>query len=167
MAYGTSIRAFRPHTNAVRVGAMNSCGLESPSFNDVQKQAWSQQCGSGEQRLPLGTIAANVPGAVGTNIVPFNFQSVVPFRVFYLDIDDAIASQFLITSLTFGLRQIVVGGQVSAASFNTRNGKDCAEAFNGCVIYPSIPAVLTVQNISGGDAFFRATMWGIALTGNC
>lgn len=163
MAYGSSIRSFRPHTNAVKVGAaLSNCGGDA-QFSDVQKQAWGQQCGDGAQRLPLGTLAATVPG-VGATTQPFQFQTVVPFRAFYLDIDDAIASQFLITSFTFGLRQLVVGGQVSAASFNTRNGKDCAEAFNGCIIYPSIPAILTVQNISGNDVFFRATMWGIALT---
>jgi len=161
MSYGHSIRSFRPHTN-VRVGAaLSNCGGDA-GFTDVQKQAWGQQCGDGAQRLPLGTTAANVPAA--TPIQAFNFNTFVPFRAFYLDIDDAIASQFLITSFTFGLRQLVVGGQISASSFNTRNGKDCAEAFNGCIIYPSIPAILTVQNISGGDVFFRATMWGIALT---
>lgn len=162
MAYGNSVRSFAPHTNAVRVGA-GSCGQDMPGFNDVQKQAWSQNCGTGSQRLPLGTQAATVPGAAGLNTVVFPFAVLVPFRAAYLDIDDAIASQFLIISLKFGLNERIVGGQVSAASFNTRNGKDCAELFNGCVIYPSIPAQLTVTNISGGDVFFRATMWGEAL----
>lgn len=166
MAYGSSIRSFRPHTNAVRVGA--ACGYDTqqaypgqqaPAFTDIQRAAWSQQCGTSEARLPLGTTAANVPGLAPGNTAVFLFQAIVPARAFQLDIDDAIASQFLITSLKFGLNERIVGGQVSGSSFNARSGRDTAELFSGCVIYPSIPAQLTVINISGNDVFFRATMW--------
>lgn len=173
MAYGTSIRAFRPHTNAVRVGAA-SCGVIDTQqaypgqgsvadrvFNDTQKMAWAQQCGAGEARLPLGTTAANIPaGATQT----FLFQAIVPCRAFQLDLDDAISSLVLFLSLKFGLNERIIGGEVPGASFNARSGRDYAELFSGCMIYPSIPAQLVVRNISGGDVFFRANMWVTALT---
>lgn len=163
MAYGSSIRSFRPHTNAVKVGA--ACGYDTqqaypgqqaPAFTDVQRQAWSQQCGSSGARLPLGTTSANI--AAGASQV-FLFQAIVPARAFQLDIDDAIASGVVLTSFKFGLNERIVGGEVPGASFNARSGRDFAELFSGCVIYPSIPAQLTLTNISGGVLFFRANLW--------
>lgn len=176
MAYGTSIRAFRPHTNAVRVGAA-SCGVIDTQqaypgqgsvsdrvFNDTQKMAWAQQCGSGEARLPLGTTARTIVPSVAGSTEVFLFQSIVPCRAFQIDIDDAVASGVLILSLKFGLNERIIGGEVPGASFNARSGRDYAELFSGCMIYPSIPAQLTIKNISGGDLFFRANMWVTALT---
>jgi len=164
MSYGRSVKHAAPFVSRetrVRVG-YDAPGPQQQggAFNQTQKDAWSTQCGTGEKRAPLGTIPLNV-AANGT--LAFNFASVVPFKVSYLDIDDAIASNLLITSIKFGLREIVTGGQISASSFNTRNGKDYQEVFDGCIIYPSIPAIVTVVNISNADVFFRATMWGAAL----
>ena len=174
MAYGTSIRAFRPHTNAVRVGAA-SCGVIDTQqaypgqgsvadrvFNDTQKMAWAQQCGSGEARLPLGTTARTIVS--GGPDQTFLFQAIVPCRAFQIDIDDAVASGVLILSLKFGLNERIIGGEVPGASFTARSGRDFAELFSGCMIYPSIPAQLVVRNISGGDVFLRANMWVTALT---
>lgn len=154
---------FVPNETRVRVGYDAPGPGQGPgqSFNQTQRDAWSAQCGTGEKRAPLGTTPANV--AANTSVA-FQFAAVVPFKVSYLDIDDAIASNLLVTSIKFGLREIVVGGSISAASFNTRQGRDYVDVFDGCVIYPSIPAIVTVSNISNGDVFFRGTMWGTALT---
>lgn len=138
-----------------------TCGVDTrSSFNETQKLAWAQNCGPGEKRRPLGTTRAAVTaGATGT----FNFASLVPFKAFWLDIDDQVASDFSVTSFQFGLNQLIVGGAVNASTFNSRSGKDCTDMFEGCIIYPSIPAVLTVRNNSAEDLYFEATLWGNAL----
>lgn len=168
MSYGRSVFASKPAAPFVSRETRVRVGYDAPGqqqgqgqqFSQQQKDAWTSACGTGEKRAPLGTTAAVV---TASSSATFSFASVVPFKVSYLDIDDAIASLFLITSITFGLRQIVTGGQISAASFNTRNGKDYQEVFDGCIIYPSIPAIVTVLNITNADVFFRGTMWGTAL----
>lgn len=150
--------------NHVHVGedaACSTCGVRTDTaFTEVQKQAWGQGCGPGEKRRPLGTTRASVAAGQTAN---FNFASLVPFKAFWLDIDDQIASDFSITSIQFGLNQLIVGGAVNASAFNSRNGKDCADMFEGCIIYPSIPAVVTVRNNSAEDLYFEASMWGAAL----
>lgn len=166
-SYGRSIKPAVPFISRetrVRVG-YDAPGpqQQGQAFNQTQKDAWSTQCGTGEKRAPLGTTPQSVGFAPGANSLQFSFASVVPFKVSYLDIDDAIASNLLISSIKFGLREIVTGGQISASSFNTRNGKDYQEVFDGCIIYPSIPAIVTVINISNAEVFFRGTMWGSAL----
>ncbi len=164
---------MRPHTplapagsSHVHVGADNeggcaTCGVDMrSSFNDTQKAAWASNCGPGEKRRPLGTTRAAVSaGLTGT----FSFASLVPFKAFWLDIDDQVASDFSVTSIQFGLNQLIVGGAVNASAFNSRSGKDFTDMFDGCLIYPSIPAVVTVRNNSLEDLYFEATMWGNAL----
>lgn len=164
MSYGRSVFAKPFVTNETRVRV----GYDAPGptgqgqvFNQTQKDAWSTQCGTGEKRAPLGTTPKTLAaGATDT----YNWSSVVPFKVSYIDVDDAIASNLLILSIKFGLREIIVGGAISASSFNTRNGKDYQEVFDGCIIYPSIPMNVTFQNISNGDVFVRGTAWGFGLT---
>lgn len=162
----TPLAPSAPHA-AVHVGAdgsCNTCGVDtSPagsSFTDAQRAAWSQNCGPGEKRRPLGTTRAVVASGQSAT---FLFSSLVPFRAFWMRVDDQIASDFLITSIQFGLNQLIIGGSVSAAMFNTRSGQDCSDMFEGCIIYPSIPAQVTVTNTSLEDLWFSAAMVGNAL----
>ncbi len=146
---------MRPHTPLAPAGSSHvHVGA------DTQKAAWASNCGPGEKRRPLGTTRAAVTaGATAT----FSFASLVPFKAFWLDIDDQVASDFSVTSIQFGLNQLIVGGAVNASAFNSRSGKDFTDMFDGCPIYPSIPAVVTVRNNSLEDLYFEATMWGNAL----
>lgn len=155
-------RPMRPHTPFAKVHVGEStCGIQtSPGFNDVQVQAWSAQCGPGEKRRMLGTERASVTAGQSAT---FQFQTRTPFRPFWLAVQDDIASNFSITSLLIGLNQIIVGGSVNADAFAAKTGRDCSEAFEGCVIYPSVPAELVVTNNSAEDLFFEATLMGAAL----
>lgn len=149
--------------NHVKVGDAGcpTCGVDThAAFNDTQKAAWGQGCGPGEKRRPLGTTRSEVTAGASET---FLFSSLVPFKSFWLSIPDDIASDFTITSLQFGLNQIIIGGEVPAATFNSRNGQDCADMFEGCIIYPSIPAQLVVRNDSLENLFFNASMMGAAL----
>lgn len=149
------------HVHVGQDGTCGTCGVETRNqFTETQRQAWGQGCGPGEKRRPLGTTRATV--AAGASVA-FNFASLVPFKAFWLDVDDQIASDFSCTSIQFGLNQLIVGGAVNMSTFNSRSGKDCTDMFEGCIIYPSIPAVVTVRNNSLEDLFWEATMWGAAL----
>ncbi len=189
MSYGRSVAAkvsvgrnpnvglMRPHTplapmapaNAhsnvshVHVGgdACGTCGVPSgPSFNDAQRQMWASSCGPGEKRRPLGTTRAVV--AAGASQA-FTFASIVPYKVLFLMIDDQIASDFTVMSIQIGMQQIVLGGELPAAMFNTRNGWDCKDMFEACTIFPSIPAIVTVRNDAAEDLYFSAAFNGNAL----
>lgn len=163
---GVRMGPMVPHTplarGNVRTGqdCYGPAGDPGQQFDPTQVNAWSQSCGKGAQRRPLGTTRASV--TAGASSV-FSFASVVPFKPHYLDIDDNIASDFSISSFTFGLQQIIVGGAVNASAFNSRSGKDYTDVFDACVIYPSVPALLTVTNNSLTDLFFLGTLWGTAL----
>lgn len=168
---GLRVGPMVPHTPLARGSARVSVGDASDrcygpngnpqnEFQPDQVNAWSQQCGKGAQRRPLGTTRAQVTaGSPGT----FAFATVVPFKPHWLDIDDSIASDFSISSFLFGMNQIIVGGAVNASAFNSRSGKDFRDVFDACVIYPSVPAQLVVTNNSLTDLYFLATLWGVAL----
>lgn len=152
------------HPSPVRVGdaGCSVCGTQpgAQNFNDVQRQAWATNCGPGEKRRPLGTTRSAV--TAGQSEV-FTFATVVPYKILWFSVDDQIASDFTITSIQIGLNQIILGGEVPAAMFNSRNGQDCADMFEACTIFPSIPALVTVRNDSLEDLFFSAAFNGNAL----
>lgn len=190
MSYGNSVAAkvsvgrrpnmglMRPHTplapmapanresmpSAVRVGdaTCGTCGVTpgQTAFNDVQRQAWATNCGPGEKRRPLGTTRASVTAGQSQT---FQFASVVPYKILWFSVDDQVASDFTITSIQIGLNQIILGGEIPAAMFNSRNGQDCADMFEACTIFPSIPALVTVRNDSSEDLYFSAAFNGNAL----
>lgn len=161
---GVRMGPMVPHTPHAKVRVGQDCygpaGNPQNEFEPTQVNAWAQSCGKGAQRRPLGTTRAQVTAGTSST---FSFATVVPFKPHWLDIDDAIASDFSISSFLFGLNQIIVGGSVPASSFNSRSGKDYTDVFDACVIYPSVPAQLVVTNNALTDLYFLATLWGVAL----
>lgn len=144
-------------------GSCSSCGADQPPLTPGNAYGGPGSGGS-TRRRPLGTTRATVTaGSTAT----FQFSTKVPFQVDCFDIPDDIAADFSLTSILFGLNQIITGGAINASSFNSRSGKNCVGCFDGCIIYPSVPAEVIARNNSAQDLPFEASFWGCALIGPC
>lgn len=143
----------------VAVGA--DCGLAQPMSQDWPSGAaapWAPlNCPPPGPQLQILGAARETVTAGSTATIEFTTRSA--FAVHQLVIPEALADNFIVTSIKSGLREIITGGEVHGSTFNSLND-NCTRLFTGFFSYPAVPLEVTVVNISNADSLFMGALWG-------